>query len=49
MSAHWVMLGLAAVVGLMGVMGARDLLRGGLQQRPVPVRVRQPVRRSPRD
>ncbi|AJY65068.1 hypothetical protein [Burkholderia glumae] len=49
MSAHWVMLGLAAVVGLMGVVGARDLLRGGLQQRLVPVRVRQPARRTPRD
>ncbi|WP_206131164.1 hypothetical protein [Burkholderia sp. Ac-20379] len=41
MSAHWVMLGLAAVTGWMGIVGARDLLRAK-QRQLVPVRVRRP-------
>ncbi len=42
MSAHWVMLGLAAVAGWVGMVGARDVLRGGMRRQPVPIRARRP-------
>ncbi|MEX3629673.1 MAG: hypothetical protein VB138_09535 [Burkholderia sp.] len=45
MNAHWVMLGLAAVIGWAGIVAARDLLRDGMRRQLVPVRVRHDSQR----
>ena len=45
MNAHWVMLGLAAVIGWAGIVAARGLLRERVQRQLVPIRVGRDAQR----